>query len=83
MEHMNATTARKNLFSLISQVKRDSTPVHISSPRGNAVLVSEEDWNAMQETLYLKSIPGMTESILAASKEPTEKMTVYDPEQEW
>ena len=44
----------------------------ISGKRGNAVLISEEDWNSIQETLYLSSIRGMKESILEASKEPLE-----------
>ena len=47
------------------------------------VLISEEDWNAIQETLYLNAIPGMTESIVEAGKEPIEECSVYDPNEEW
>ncbi len=83
MEHINATNARKNLYTLIGNTNRDSVPVHISSPRGNAVLVSEDDWNAMQETLYLHSVPGLAESILAAKNAPDEEFTAYDPGEEW
>ena len=57
----NATAARKNLFQLIATANQDSVPVHITSPRGNAVLLSEEEYNGLVETLYLQSIPGMTE----------------------
>ncbi|MFC2420498.1 MAG: type II toxin-antitoxin system Phd/YefM family antitoxin, partial [Treponema maltophilum] len=48
-------------------------PIIISGKRNNAVLISEEDWNSIQETLYLCSITGMRESILEASKEPLEE----------
>lgn len=50
-----------------------SEPVQITGKRGNAVLVSEEDWSAMQETLYLLSIPGMRESILEGGREPVDE----------
>ena len=50
---------------------------------GNAVLISEDDWNAIQETLYLNSIPGMAESIIAADKEPLANCSTYDPNEEW
>ncbi len=70
MEHINATNARKNLFNLIGNTNRDHIPVHISGPRGNAVLVSEEDWNSIQETLYLHSVPGLAESIREAAEAP-------------
>ena len=49
----------------------------------NAVLISEEDWNAIEETLYLNSIPGMAESIIEAGNTPIEECTVYDPDEEW
>ena len=49
----------------------------------NGVLISEEDWNAIQETLYLNSIPRMTESIIESGKEPLEECSVYGPDEEW
>ena len=70
MEYMNATNARKNFFNLISDVNRDHVPVRISGPRGSAVLIGEEDWNSIQETLRLYSIPGLAESIHEASVAP-------------
>ena len=69
MTAVNATSARNNLYRLIDQVNDESEPVTITGQRGNAVLVGEEDWRAIQETLFLASIQGMTESILAAREE--------------
>ena len=73
MAVMTATKARSNLYTLIDQIKNFHEPIVISGKRNNAVLISEEDWNSIQETLYLCSIPGMRESILEASKEPLDK----------
>ena len=73
MAVMTATAARTNLYNLIDQTKDFHEPIIISGKRNNAVLSSEEDWNSIQETLYLCSITGMRESILEASKEPLEE----------
>ena len=72
MAIVNVTTARANLYNLIDELEQSHEPVIISGKRNNAVLISEEDWNSIQETLYLCSITGMRESILEASKEPLE-----------
>lgn len=63
MSAINITNARKELYSLVEDVNRYSEPALIVSKKGNAVLVSENDWNAIQETIYLNAIPGMVESI--------------------
>lgn len=84
MTAINATSARKNLYQLIQDVNTNSTPITITNSRGkNAVLLSEDDWNAIQETVYLNSIPGMVDSILSANGESLEERTVYDPYEEW
>lgn len=84
MNSINATTARKNLYQLIADVNNNSTPITITNSRGkNAVLLSEDDWNALQETIYLNSIPGMVESILEAKSESLEQSTVYVEGEEW
>lgn len=70
---MTVTAARARLYNLIDQTETSHEPIIISGKRNNAVLLSESDWNALQETLYLCSIPGMRESILEASKEPLEE----------
>jgi antitoxin YefM len=58
-----ATKARAKLYSLIDEAATSHKPIQITGKRSNAVLISEEDWAAIQETLYLLSIPGMRESI--------------------
>ena len=63
MTTFNATEARAKLYSLIDETSETHKPILITGKRGNAVLLSEEDWNAINETLYLVSIPGMRESI--------------------
>jgi prevent-host-death family protein len=83
MTAVNATTARQNLYQLIAEVNRSSIPVVITNNRGkNAVLLSEEDWNALQETVYLNSVPGLADSILAED-ESLEEREIYDPDKEW
>lgn len=66
MSAVSATTARANLYHIIDQVNNESEPLTITGQRGNAVLVGENDWRAIQETLHLTSIPGMTRSIREA-----------------
>lgn len=63
MSAINITKARKELYNLVENVNLYSEPTLIVSKKGNAVLVSESDWNAMQETVYLNSIPGLVESM--------------------
>ena len=63
MNILNATEARSKLYSLIDEASITHQPIIITGKRSNAVLVSEEDWNAISETLHLLSIPGMRESI--------------------
>jgi prevent-host-death family protein len=70
MAVITASNARANLYRLIDQTNKSHDPVVISGKRNNAVLISEEDWNSIQETLYLISIPGMRESIVNGMKEP-------------
>lgn len=64
MSTINITNARKDLYNLVETANLYHEPALIVGKRGNAVLISEDDWLAIQETLYLDSIPGMTESIL-------------------
>jgi prevent-host-death family protein len=63
MKTLTATEARKRLYKLLDEVAVTSEPVQITGRRSNAVLVSERDWRALEETVYLTSIPGMAESI--------------------
>jgi len=73
MTSMTATEARKRLYGLLDDVAESHEPVQIAGKRNSAVLVSEDDWRAVQETLYLSSVPGMRDSILKGLKTPVEK----------
>ena len=64
MSAVSASEARANLYRLMDEVAQSHDPLLITGKRGNAVLLSETDWNAIQETLYLLSVPGMRESIV-------------------
>jgi prevent-host-death family protein len=72
MTAFTASEARANLYRLIDQAAESHEPILISGKRANAVLLSEEDWAAIQETLHLLSVPGMRESIKAGMVEPVE-----------
>lgn len=78
MSTINITDARKDLYSLVESVNLYHEPTLIVGKRANAVLISESDWNAIQETLYLDSIPGMTESILKGAKESLDECVSED-----
>ncbi|MBL0039482.1 MAG: type II toxin-antitoxin system Phd/YefM family antitoxin [Xanthomonadales bacterium] len=69
---LTASEARANWYRLMDQVAESHRPILISGDRSNAVLVSEEDWTAIQETLFLLSVPGMRESIKAGIAEPVD-----------
>ena len=64
MSTITATEARKNLYRLLDEVSESHEPIQITGKRSNAVLISENDWRSVQETLYLHSIKGMKESIV-------------------
>lgn len=72
MTTLTASEARANLYRLMDQTAQTHRPVLISGKRSNAVLVAEEDWVAIQETLFLLSVPGMRESIKAGMAESTD-----------
>lgn len=63
MDTVTATQARAQLFRLIDETAHNHQPIMITGKRNNAILVAQEDWDAIQETLYLLSVPGMRESI--------------------
>ena len=80
MTTVNVTEARANLYKLIDEAFASHEPVVITGKRGNAVLLSEDDWNAINETLYLLSVPGMRESIIEGMRENLEETST---ELEW
>ena len=63
MTTLTASKARSNLYKLLDEASSSHEPIQITGKRNNAVLLSEDDWRSIQETLYLLSIPGMRESI--------------------
>jgi prevent-host-death family protein len=73
MSILNATTARNNFFKLIEEVLTTHEPIFITGKKGNVVVLSEEDYRAIQETLYLSSVPGMREKIINGINTPLDK----------
>tara|TARA_Y100001972_G_C7645955_1_gene324631 strand:+ start:304 stop:546 length:243 start_codon:yes stop_codon:yes gene_type:complete len=70
MKVISTTEARKNIYRLVDQTNETHEPIQITGKHNNAVLIGEEDWRNIQETLYLTSIPGMRESIIEGMKTP-------------
>ncbi len=75
MTTLTASEARANLYRLIDQTAQSHRPILISGKRSNAVLIAEEDWTAIQETLFLLSVPGMLDSIKAGMAESIDSCT--------
>jgi prevent-host-death family protein len=73
MTTMTATEARRELYGLLDEVADSHEPIQIAGKRHSAVLIAEDDWRAVQETLYLTSVPGMRESIRKGLKTPVDK----------
>lgn len=73
MTGMTATEARSNLYRLIDETAESHEPIVITGKRNNAVLLSESDWSAIQETLHLLSVPGMRESIREGMETPVDE----------
>ena len=73
MKTISVTKARAALFKLLDETSQTHEPIHITGKRSNAVLISEEDWRAIEETLYLLSIPGMRESIREGLDTPADE----------
>lgn len=80
MKTLTATQARKDIYRLLDEAADTNQPIQITGKRSNAVLISEEDWRAIQETLHLTSIPGMQESIIEGMNTPLEDT---DDELDW
>ena len=73
MSTLTASEARAKLYRLIDEAASSHRPIRITGKRNNAVLVSEDDWTSVQETLYLLSVPGMRESIREGLETPVEE----------
>lgn len=75
MTHLTASEARANLYRLLDEAAETHKPIRIAGKRNNGVLISEEDWSAIEEMLFLLSIPGMRESIKRGMKTPASKLS--------
>lgn len=78
MKTIPVTEARQNIYKLIEDTISSSEPVQITYKKGNVVLIPEKDWSAIQETLYLLSVPGLRESIQEAENTPTGEMKTLE-----
>ena len=82
METFTASAARKELYRLMDKTAESHEPVKITGKRNNVVMVSEEDWNAVSETIYLNSVPGLAEEILKR-RDSEDADFVKDEEMDW
>ena len=82
MQNVNITNFRKNIYKMMESAIKYNEPINICTKNGNAVLISEEDYNGLMETLYIESIPGLKEEILEAANAPEEDFVDYN-EVEW
>ncbi len=82
MLNANITTFRKNVFSMLEQTVRYNETLNISTKDGNAIILSEDDYRSMMETVNLLSVPGMREKLLSAQAEPLSE-SVPESEVEW
>ena len=74
MSSINVTNARKDLYRIVESVNQSHEPIHITGKHSSAVLVGEDDWKSIEETLYLLSIPGMRDSIVEGMKTPLNEL---------
>jgi prevent-host-death family protein len=80
MSTLTASEARAKLYRLIDEAAESHVPIRITGKRNNVVLISEEDWASVQETMYLLSVPGMRESIKEGMDTPVEE---FETELDW
>ena len=83
MATTNVTELRKNLFNTIDSVIKFNEPVQVVTKNGNAVLLSEEDYNALLETVYLMSRPRLVTKIKEGEKEETSEISKFNPDEKW
>lgn len=83
MTNTTITNLRQNIFEYISQAIDYNDVINVSTKNGNAVIISEDEYNSLIETLQLLSVPGMKEKIIEGMNEPLDECVKYDPEEEW
>jgi len=83
MINTNVTNFRKNIYAMLEQTIKYNEPLNISTKNGNAVIMSEAEYNSIVETLYLSSDPRTKREILGGMAEPISEGVEYDPNEEW
>lgn len=83
MSITNVTALRKNLYGTVENVAQYNEPVTVTSKSGNVVIISESEYNAMMETLYLMSAPGVYEELIKAKNADPSEYVDYDPNEDW
>ncbi|MFA6075039.1 MAG: type II toxin-antitoxin system Phd/YefM family antitoxin [Negativicutes bacterium] len=76
MSVINATAARANFYKIVDEAIDNHEPICVTAKKGNVIIISEDDWRSMQETLYLLSIPGMRESLIEGKNTPISECVV-------
>jgi len=82
MTNTNITNFRKNIYGMLEQTIKYNEPVNVSTKDGNAVILSEDDYNGLMETLYLSSVPQLKENIIKGMKEPLSE-SIPEGEVDW
>lgn len=82
MTTVNVTNFRKDIYSLLEQIIRFNEPINISTKNGNAVVLSEEDYNSLMETLHIMSVPNLKDEIIERANDMAENF-VSEDEVEW
>ena len=82
MTNTNITNFRKNIYEMLDLAIEYNEPINVSTKKGNAIVLSEEDYNNLMETLYIESIPGLKEEILERGNAPDDEF-ISEDEVEW
>ena len=82
MTNINITSFRKDIYKLLETTIKYNEPINISTKNGNAIVISEDDYNSIMETLYIESVPGLKEEIIKRGEAPEEEF-LYEDEVEW
>ena len=83
MSITNISALRKNLFGSLETVVEYNDTITVNTKKGNAVIISEEEYNAMRETIFLASQPGLIQRIEEGENEDISSMSVYNPNEKW
>lgn len=82
MTNINITNFRKDIYKILENAIKYNEPINVSTKNGNAVILSEEDYNSLIETLYIESVPGLKKKILDRKNDKEEKF-INEEEVEW